>query len=576
MPDGGAARPDVVEATRALAPFGLEVVLRSGATLGDVDVETLHAWVAEHRLVVFKSAKRTTKLELVRHARRLGPLQAWPFGAVHEVEPKASPKNYLYTRRAVPLHWDGAFAGQAPRYLVFQCLSAPDRALGGETIFVDTTRVWERADEPLRDRLRQLRFTYETERVAHYGGRFTASVVSVHPHTHATVLRFAEPVVDVNPVHVRLDGEGAVASAAAIREVCAALSLPEAAFLHAWEEGDVLVADNHALLHGRRPFEGGSERHLWRVNVLDPPDEPSALEVARDMLRIRRPEFMVAEIPIFAIAALRARTDVGASRLAELVVLFFALFHFGDMANCLADRELDAVYKTRLAESVMRLGPDRVARHLVVTALVALGVAAHFAWAIRSLDPLALTAVGLVLGHQYSFGPVRFKSRGLLQVVALWAVIFVGPMLLVSRVLTRELPDLALFAAYGAMQQGTIAVNTAEDLPEDEDASIRTSAVALGLRGILALALVLVGGGGATVLAILGREILARGDGWPCVPFVAGWAWVLFELASLARKVRASATRDAALDHVRKYARRMPVWITVTAWGTLLMAAFAR
>ena len=71
----------------------------------------------------------------------------------------------------MPLHSDGAFLGKVPRYLFFHCVEAPVAA-GGETLFVDTTRVWAAADVATRDRWRALRFVYETDAVAHYGGRF--------------------------------------------------------------------------------------------------------------------------------------------------------------------------------------------------------------------------------------------------------------------------------------------------------------------------------------------------------------------------------------------------------------------
>ena len=94
--------------------------------------------------------KRSLPLE----ARRLGPLQAWEFGSVNELRAKDNAKNYLFTNAAVPLHWDGAFAGRIPRYLFFQCREAPDRDAGGETTFVDTTLVFRAASEATRDRWR--------------------------------------------------------------------------------------------------------------------------------------------------------------------------------------------------------------------------------------------------------------------------------------------------------------------------------------------------------------------------------------------------------------------------------------
>lgn len=558
--------------TAPLEPFGLVVHLEDGMALGDLDPSRLLAWVDEHRVVLLRGLRPASKPELVAAARRLGPLQPWSFGAVHEVRPKPDANNYLYTRRAVPLHWDGAFAGRAPRLLLFQCLETPPPGAGGETVFVDTTRVVARADAATRDVWRSLVFAYEAERVAHYGGRFEARALDVHPGLHEPVLRFAEPVDDLNPVRVSAVGLDPLASAGAITSLRAALDDASATLVHAWEPGDVLLADNHALLHGRRPFVGAGGRLLQRVNVLD--DRRTWRDDLRDMVRIRRPEFMVAEIPILLVAALASGatgSTLTSVRFAELVALFFLLFHVGDMANCLADRDLDAVYKTHLAEAVRGLGPGRVRRQIVWSAMGTLAVAAHLAWSTGRPEIVGLVAAGLILGHQYSFPPARFKARGVLQVLALMALIFVGPMLLVARALGGGIPPVLGFVAYAAMQQGTIAINTAEDLPEDEEAGIRTSAVALGLRGIVALAFAMVALGGLGVAAWLGPVALARGVTWALAPLAFAWCWVLRSIGGLLRAVW-RAHRDEGLEAVRAAARWMPLWITSTAWGTLFAA----
>jgi alpha-ketoglutarate-dependent taurine dioxygenase/4-hydroxybenzoate polyprenyltransferase len=565
---------NAIVAIEPLHPFGVVVQVQRGASLSAIALGELRALVDRHRVVLLRGLATMSKSALVEQARRFGRLQAWPFGAVHDVRPKTSPNNYLYSRRAVPLHWDGAFAGRAPHLLVFQCLASGEGG-AGETVFVDTSRVIAAADQATRDRWHALSYVYETERVAHYGGRFSAPVSAVHPHTHEPILRFAEPVDDVNPVRVRAEGLDPIASAATITELRAALASPDATLEIAWRAGDVLLADNHALLHGRRALAGGDDRHLQRVNVLDDA-RASWREVVRDAIRIRRPEFMVAEIPIFLIAALSvASPSLAPWRVAEVAALFMLLFHVGDMANCLADRDLDAVYKTHLAEAVRSLGPRRVATQIGLSGAAAMGLAAHLAWSTGRIEIAGLVAIGLFLGHQYSFAPLRFKSRGLWQVPALALLIFVGPMLLVARALSDAMPPLGLVLAYAAMQQGTIAINTAEDLPEDVEAGVRTSAVALGLRGIVALSFAMISLGGLGVLASLLGPAWAVGRPWALAPLAFAWLWVVRDVGRLLLRVRAAET-EVALACVRAAARRMPAWITATAWGTLVAVAASR
>ena len=78
---------------------------------------------------------------------------------------------------------------------------------------------------------------------------------------------------------------------------------------------------------------------------------------------------MVEELPILLVPALLAH---GASHLAsglffELSTLFFLLFHFGDMINCLADREVDAVCKTHLSEAIQGFGVRNVTWQIGLT-----------------------------------------------------------------------------------------------------------------------------------------------------------------------------------------------------------------
>ena len=37
-------------------------------------------------------------------------------------------------------------------------------------------------------------------------------------------------------------------------------------YWHSWEEGDLLVNDNTAMLHTRSSFESGVDRELWRIH----------------------------------------------------------------------------------------------------------------------------------------------------------------------------------------------------------------------------------------------------------------------------------------------------------------------
>src|SRR3954463_12267214 len=119
------------------------------------------------------------------------------------------------------------------------------------------------------------------------------------------------------------------------------------------------------------------------------------------MLRIRRVEFRVAEIPILLIPILLLVRETAVLKTLyfwEGIFVFFLLFAFGDMINCLADRDLDAVYKPHLSEAVYGLGVRFVTFQVVATAALALALSAHLSWLTGRWSLFVLVAIGLALG----------------------------------------------------------------------------------------------------------------------------------------------------------------------------------
>jgi 4-hydroxybenzoate polyprenyltransferase len=120
------------------------------------------------------------------------------------------------------------------------------------------------------------------------------------------------------------------------------------------------------------------------------------LHFLRDMLIIRRVEFRIAEIPIVAMPALLVNKNFAPLKTQsfwEGVLIFFFLFAFGDMINCLADRDLDAKYKPHLSRAVYNLSVPFVTFQVVLWALLALVLAGHVSWMLHRWQLLALTAI---------------------------------------------------------------------------------------------------------------------------------------------------------------------------------------
>lgn len=253
-----------------LRPFGRVVETTGPARLSDLSSERLAAWTVESRVLVLRGFDTLGSDEFADWCRDWGRVLVWPVGEVVDLVVQDDPANYLFASGDVPFHWDGAFVEDDPRWFFFQCLDATPGA-GGETVFSDTTAVYRDADPSTRARWADVRITYRTETLAHYGGEVTADLVSEHPVTGLPVLRFAEPLdpeIYRNPVSADVEGMTSEQSAEFLGDLADRVHRPEYCYHHDWRAGDVVIADNVALIHGRTAFSGPTNRHLQRVEVI--------------------------------------------------------------------------------------------------------------------------------------------------------------------------------------------------------------------------------------------------------------------------------------------------------------------
>jgi 4-hydroxybenzoate polyprenyltransferase len=296
-------------------------------------------------------------------------------------------------------------------------------------------------------------------------------------------------------------------------------------------------------------------------------------ETLLDLLRIRRVEFRIAEIPILVMPLLlaaqsRAGLQASLGPLIEGTLVFFLLFAFADMANCLADRDLDATYKPHLSQAVYRLGLRSVTRQILVAAALSFLITVHLAWRLERWILIPMTLIGLALGAAYSLEPVRLKSRGLWQIPCLWTIIFFGPMLYTS-LLFKPLPslvELAFFIAYATIGTGIVLVNTAEDFPEDRAEGVFTCIHALGLRNGMGVAALLVILGGLGTLATFASLYKSAGLLllWLALPLLS-ISFVGHGITRLYTRLR-GRTEDEMIAAVKASAKLVPPWITLNAW----------
>ncbi|AFT99438.1 TauD/TfdA dioxygenase family protein [Nocardia brasiliensis] len=255
-----------------LAPFGRVVTADPGGrTLADVPIDQLLATTLAAKVLVLRGFDLLDKTDLEAYCMAAGELVQWEFGTILDLVVQENPQNYLFDSGDVPFHWDGAWSERAPRFFLFQCVQGCAPGAGGETVFCDSTQVYREAPEELRELWARTSVTYRTDRLAHYGGTMTQPLLDTHPTTGETTIRYAEPLDPAryrNPLFLTVEGLGADDAVQVMDDLRDRLHDPRYCYDHAWQTGDIVVAENHALLHGRNRFLGSTARHMQRIQII--------------------------------------------------------------------------------------------------------------------------------------------------------------------------------------------------------------------------------------------------------------------------------------------------------------------
>ncbi|MCP2314744.1 3-(4-hydroxyphenyl)acrylonitrile synthase [Nocardia amikacinitolerans] len=255
-----------------LHPFGKAVTAEtSGMSLRDIAIDELLATTLTAKVLVLRGFGLLSVQDLESYCRVAGEILQWDFGSVLNLDIRDDPQNYLFDSGDVPFHWDGAFAAHVPRFFLFQCVKGSPSGAGGETVFCDSVRVVHEAPEELRALWAQAIVTYRTDKLAHYGGLLTAPLLGTHPTTGETTIRYAEPLDParyLNPLFLTVDGLSPEDATHVMDDLRVRLRDPKYCYAHHWETGDIVVVENHGLLHGRNAFTGSTERHLQRIQII--------------------------------------------------------------------------------------------------------------------------------------------------------------------------------------------------------------------------------------------------------------------------------------------------------------------
>lgn len=223
----------------------------------------------------------TTRDALVRLAESIGPIRPSNYELVWTIEAVPDPENEVVSASPLSPHTDLPYRQLPPGLQML--LSVVADAPGGASTLVDGFRILDQVRAESREHWRALTETPIRYRFSDAGSHFEIDGPAVELRSDGSygVIRHAPGLIaPLDPTPSRFEP-----AYAALRRFTELTNDPRFQVVHRLAPGELLVFDNHRLLHGRRAFDLGSGgRRCLLGTYLDRDDLSSRRRVLRASL----------------------------------------------------------------------------------------------------------------------------------------------------------------------------------------------------------------------------------------------------------------------------------------------------
>ena len=215
----------------------------------------LQAALLEHGLLVIRDQHLTPQQHVAASAL-FGELETFPhapgqIAGLPQVFRLASRAGEGYRDVGRYWHSDGSFRANPTPISIWHSIEVPEQ--GGDTLFTDLRAAYRVLSEEEQAMARAVQ-TFHRNGVQH-------PLVMLHPHTGAPALYIN---IALTAVIANMDARQ---TAELIRHLDAHLSRPGAVYRHAWQPGDVVIADNLRVAHQATLTPPSFRRVLDRTTI---------------------------------------------------------------------------------------------------------------------------------------------------------------------------------------------------------------------------------------------------------------------------------------------------------------------
>ena len=264
--------------------FGLLIDLNKQINVSQLNVDWMKMLLQKFGIVILRQGQNSLDKEnYSQFCEQFGLPVMWKFGSLLSIKPVLKPESGHASRELLPLHFDlsyppdylrktGFYNDYVPQHLMLYCVQAPHEDHGGKTTFVNGRLFLESLQDKEILKWKTMKITSVTS-PSYFGGQpYTYPIIMTHPKTNENILRYCQRS---NTVSQPVQSYGSINDTKINSTEFEALNHriekkmcdPNWYYEHTWNNDDLVIAENHLLLHGRTPINENSDRELWRIQT---------------------------------------------------------------------------------------------------------------------------------------------------------------------------------------------------------------------------------------------------------------------------------------------------------------------